>query len=252
MVFQTLHINDHLLLRRYSPAPSAVNVCTCSISQTCPDPSWSGGQIVCKNGNNCTKGTVVWSTPGLIKSCAATETLLLSDLRCFFNQTCVDILLSMFNVDMPNRLPLPPATRAITALTRFNWSRFSPDDKVGTILNALAVDKWELQPNFIGYYSTCAPFICTYTINRKMDIVYVITTIIGLLGGLATILRLLVPVSVRFNYWIMYQCKRSRLNVDDQQIRNDQGKNERVRFICIESSIGQSIRLSNEESIQSR
>jgi hypothetical protein len=230
MDFQILNNSGQLLLRRYSPAPSAFNACSCSVSESCPDPSWSYGHIICKNGNNCTKGDIVWSVPGLTKSCSAVETLYFSDFRCFFNQTCLDILLSMFNVDMPNRLPLPRATRAIVALNSSESFAFSPTEKLDTLAGKLLVDKWKLEPNFVGYYRKCAPNLCTYTIKRKMDIVYVVTTVIGLLGGLTVIMRLLVPVTVRFMHSIFTRCKCSSSNTDDRMPEKDEGKNERGFF----------------------
>jgi hypothetical protein len=225
MDFQTLNNSGQLLLRRYSPAPSAFNACSCSVSESCPDPSWSYGHIICKNGNNCTKGDIVWSVPGLTKSCSAVETLYFSDFRCFFNQTCLDILLSMFNVDMPNRLPLPRATRTIIALNSSESFAFSPTEKLDTLAGKLLVDKWKLEPDFAGYYRICAPNLCAYTVKRKMDIVYVVTTVIGLLGGLTVIMRLLVPVTVRFIHSIFSRWERSFSNIDDQTAKNDAGEN---------------------------
>jgi hypothetical protein len=223
--FRTLNIDDRLLLRRDSPAPSAFNVCTCSVSERCPDSSWSGGHIFCKNGNNCTKDSIVWSVPGLKRSCSAGEINMLSDLRCFFNQTCLDMLLSMYNVDMPNRPSLPAATRAIVALNISHLSSFSSEEQMDPMFNKLFVEKWELKPDFIGYYSICAPLVCTYTINRKMDIVYIFTAVIGLLGGMTVILRLLVPVTVRLAHSIIFRWKTSVSNIDDQESENHPGKN---------------------------
>jgi hypothetical protein len=230
MDFQILNNSGQLLLRRYSPVPSAFNACSCSVSESCPDSLWSAGHILCKNGNNCTKGDIVWSVPGLTKSCTVVKTLYLSDFRCFFNQTCIDILLSMFNVDMPNRLPLPRATRTFVAINSSESFSFLPNEKLDKLAEKLFVDKWKIQPDFVGYYRICAPNSCAYTIKRKLDIVYVVTTVIGLLGGLTVIMRLLVPVSVRFIHSIFTRCKRSSSNVDDQMPENDAGKNERGFF----------------------
>jgi hypothetical protein len=233
MDFQILNNNGQLLLRRYSPAPRAFNACSCSVSESCPDSSWSAGHIICKNGNNCSKGDIVWSVPGLTKSCTIAKTLYLSDFRCFFNQTCLDILLSMFNVDMPNRLPLPEVTRAMVALNSSESFAFSPNEKLDKIADKLFVDKWRIQPDFVGYYSICAPNSCVYTIKRKLDIVYVVTTVIGLLGGLTVIMRLLVPVTLRFIHSIVSQWKRSSSDTDDRMPENDAGKNERgFSFVC--------------------
>jgi hypothetical protein len=234
--FQAFYSNDDLILRRYSPAPSAFNVCTCSVSQNCPDPSWSGGHIFCKNGNNCTKGTIVWSVPGLTTSCNARETILFSDLRCFFDQACFNMLLSMFNVDMPNRLPLPESTLSMTALNSSNLFSFQPDGKLDQAFNKLFVDKWELLPDFIGYYRICAPLACTYTIDRKLDIIYIVTTIIGLLGGVTIVLRLLIPVIVRFAHSIVSRWKRSGSNINNQVSENHPGKKYKRLFMDTNSN----------------
>ena len=107
MHFQTLTVDGKPSIRRYSPAPPAFNVCACSVALSCPDPMFTGGPFRCHYGDNCTKGTVIWTVPGISNGCTSYERLLASDLRCFYNRTCIDTMLSLFNVDMLQRLPLP-------------------------------------------------------------------------------------------------------------------------------------------------
>lgn len=196
--YQSFLVNSSWSIRRYSPAPAAFNVCACSIALDCPEPR---GYFLCVNGNNCTAGTVVWVIPGIIQSCVHFESLFNCDLSCFFNQTCLNTILSMYNVDLPTRLPLPAATVAISVLNSSASSRFLPNDTLGTIFDHLLIETWEIQSNFEGYFNICAPAMCTYTITQQLDVFYTIATIVGLLGGLLVTFRLLVLVFARLIQW---------------------------------------------------
>ncbi|CAF3591229.1 unnamed protein product [Rotaria sp. Silwood1] len=195
-VYQQLLINGKWLLRRQTPAPSTFDECACSVAFNCPN-MWSAGLIVCYNGDNCTVGSVAWNTPGIVLACTAIESILTTDYRCFYDQTCINMLLSVYNFDMPKRLPLPAATLAITAMNSSKRSRFSTRDTMGTLIGELLLEEWEIHSNFEGYYETCAPSSCTYTVTQRLDTVYVVATILGLYGGLAILFRLAVPRCVQ-------------------------------------------------------
>ena len=221
MTYQWLPINGSWLIRRYSPAPPALNVCACSVAFDCPEPR---GKFYCMNGNNCTAGTVVWTIPGVVRSCVDLESILKSDFSCFFNQTCLNILLSMYNVDMPTRLPLPDATIAIPVLNSSAPSRFLPNDTMGTIFDQLMVETWDIQSYFEGYYNICAPAICTYSFSQRLDIFYVISTIVGLIGGLLVTFRLLVPIFARLVQWSIVSWRKRHAGHDHDIPGSDDGK----------------------------
>ena len=202
MTFQSLEIDGKPLVRRHSPAPSTSNECACSVSFSCPDPTWSGGQFRCHSGNNCTAGTVVWRATSLVTSCSVIETGFASDFRCFFDQTCVNTILPMHNVDMPDRLPLPSTTLAITALDSSAPSAFLPTDPMETIFGKLMIEEWQVDTNFDDYYNSCTPATCTYKVYRQVDLLYIVTILVSLFGGLVVVFRLLVPVVVRLLYRI--------------------------------------------------
>ncbi|CAF3112543.1 unnamed protein product [Rotaria sp. Silwood2] len=131
---------------------------------------------------------------------------------------------------MPNRLPLPEATLAITALNSSVSSSFLPTDTIETIFNQLMVEEWKVDSNFEGYYNTCAPTTCTYTNIRRMDLLYVIATIAGLFGGLVIVLRLLTPVIVRLVNWIVAAWRYLYSCANDQE-RVRQTGNMYCRFV---------------------
>jgi hypothetical protein len=60
------------------------------------------------------------------------------------------------------------------------------------------VSPWTLLRNqtfFQQYFNSCAPDSCQYTnIQRHDFFLYIITSLIGLFGGLSSILRIIVPI----------------------------------------------------------
>ena len=230
MNFQPIEINGKVQIQRYLPAPPAYNACACSVARHCPDPSWSGAQFLCYYGDNCTSGTVIWSIPGLVKSCTSFDSVLASDLRCFFNKTCLDILLSMYNVDMPKRQPLSSATLNTTVLNISILSTFRPEDTIQSILNELTIDNWKISTNYYKYYNSCAPAKCVYTITRRLDLFYVLTMITTYFGGLAVTFRLFVPICVRFLYWIFTCRHNNHSNINDQRSREISSGEYRFSF----------------------
>ena len=222
MRFQTTVINGTPLIRRYSPAPPAFNVCACSVASSCPDPLFTGGPFLCEHGNNCTKGTTVWSVPGITNACTYYERLLTSDLRCFYNRSCIDTMLLLFNVDMPKRQLLPAAAFRFTPLDSSKPSKFTPTTKIEALFREFLVEEWPILPYYEGHYNHCAPATCTYTVTGRSDFLYVISTIISFFGGLVVIFRLLVPVAVRFAFWIVlrWRQRHTRTNFQHSAHRN--------------------------------
>jgi hypothetical protein len=48
-----------------------------------------------------------------------------------------------------------------------------------------------------NYYNQCYPIQCTYSYIGKNDFKTVITTVIGLIGGLSTILKFVIPQIIK-------------------------------------------------------
>lgn len=191
--YQSALINGSWKAFRYSPAPITLNNCTCGVSFEC---STDIAKIICVHGNNCTIGVAKWTAPTQTRRCTSSESFFATDLFCYFQQSCIDALLDAYNYDMPTRLPLPEATRNIRPLNSSIPSRFLMNDSIDIIFNELMVEEWRIKGNFDGYYETCAPELCTYTYTERLNILYVVTRVVGLFGGLVVTLRLLIPISV--------------------------------------------------------
>jgi hypothetical protein len=84
----------------------------------------------------------------------------------------------------------------VTALDQSLPSRFFPNSTLQVIVDELMVEEWNRSRMYDRYYNACQPIECTYTHQTKNSIVYIVTTLIGLLGGLITVLKLIVPRAV--------------------------------------------------------
>lgn len=60
----------------------------------------------------------------------------------------------------------------------------------------MMIETWNENFNYNQYYEKCAPKLCTYLIIIRNNALYVIITMIGLIGGLSVALRIIVPFAV--------------------------------------------------------
>ena len=145
--------------------------CSCATSATC------SYQSKIYDSSNIT-------VPGIYIGCYIIESLLQSDLRCFYNQTCINQLQSY---------SLAKTTLNVTALNTSLPSHFFENSTIEELLNQLMVEEWNRSIIYENYYNDCQPSQCTYTHQTKNSVIYIVTTLVGLIGGLITVLKLIVP-----------------------------------------------------------
>ncbi|CAF4152874.1 unnamed protein product [Adineta steineri] len=164
--------------------PQIYDGCSCEISAVCSYSSRICGSDGCNSP--------AFFVPGFYMACYIIESLLQSDLRCFYNQTCIDQLQSYF---------IYSSFINITSLNASLPSRFLPNSTFEEIVNGLMIEQWNPSDQSVmyeRYFNACRPSECTYTQQTKNSIIYIVTTLIGLLGGLITALKLGVPRLVEF------------------------------------------------------
>ena len=152
--------------------------CSCRLSYSCASKS----PIL-----NDARTQVRFYVPGIYISCYLVESLLQSTLECFYNQTCFDTLISFMNITWPLN---------VTVLDSSSPSQFSTTSTIKEIVGMLMVEQWNSSIMFADYYNECAPIECTYMETSRYDMLYIITTLIGLAGGLVTGLKLIAPFIV--------------------------------------------------------
>ncbi|CAF1332885.1 unnamed protein product [Rotaria sordida] len=125
--------------------------------------------------------------PGIIHSCLSVNTILFSTLECFYNQTCLNDIISVL-----------PTSETFTAMSQFEQSRYELNLTIQTIIDNLMIEEWMIDVSYKNYYKQCAPISCTYFKNEKYDWKFVLTQLIGLLGCLTTACSFIIQNIVKF------------------------------------------------------
>lgn len=179
-----------------APEASKYLGCDCSLSPSCVQPGlfsseWPLFQI---SG----------AAPGLYIGCSTTEAVLQSSLKCFYNQTCVDLFLPHLRGS---------SSLDVTALDPSLLVRFSIQSTVQELVNKLVVETWNFSSSFDNYCTECQPTQCIYTVVMRNSALTVVTTLFGLMGGLSTILTALTPLGVKavMNVYRRHQRRRGQV-----------------------------------------
>lgn len=149
--------------------PNIWSNCDCSVKATCTQPAAI---------YNTTNRRVFRTVPGMYIGCYLIEATLQSTLECLYNKTCLDMI-----------------TSHVTSSHAINWmpltsmrSQYSVNTTIQIMLDQLMVEKWNWSINYNSYYAQCQPYECMYTYESKNDAIYIVTTVLGLVGGLTTAL----------------------------------------------------------------
>ncbi|CAF2573792.1 unnamed protein product [Rotaria sp. Silwood2] len=152
--------------------------CNCFLTSTCLAP-------LTRRSMN---GSRIFTIPGLYIGCYLVEAMRSSSLECFYNQTCLEQVEFMLESPLSfNATVLDPSR-----------SQFHINSSIDALLSNAMIERWYQNVSWSNYYKQCNPNVCTFTFTNKYNILYIITTLIGLVGGLFQVLKLIVPHAVRF------------------------------------------------------
>ena len=112
------------------------------------------------------------------------ESLLQSTLECFYDQRCIDELQSYISPSSPNN---------VTALNASLLTKYSVNSTIRQLVDNLMIEKWNTHSIFESYYNQCQPTYCTYSFVKRNDLIYIVTTLFGIAGGLTTVLNVIIP-----------------------------------------------------------
>lgn len=141
--------------------------------------------------------------------CWLMESLLQSSLQTFYNQTAFNQILAFINSSV--------LSNHFTALNISEKSHFSSNTTIDILVDRLFLDEFVKTFNYSSYYSRCQPQFCQYTFNQQSEPLYIITSLLGLYGGLSVVLRLIIPYLVKF---LLERIERRTSLTVDQTNRN--------------------------------
>ncbi|CAF0918580.1 unnamed protein product [Adineta steineri] len=131
--------------------------------------------------------------PGVVAGCLPIDGIRLSTLECFFDSKCILNLTSIASTRTTTIWIAKPLNASAP-------SNYSSNTLIGNLADSLFVEDWGIKSNYSSYFDSCAPYSCSYKYTDHNTILYIITTVLGLYGGLVVILRFIV-----WRGWRMYQ-----------------------------------------------
>src|SRR5690606_29747981 len=139
----------------FVPVPRKIGNCSCFSSTTCNSPSAI---------SSFSDLEVLFTVPGFYIACQVIESLLMSTLECFYNQTCIQILQSYM---------VPSSRINTTALNSSSLSRYSVNSTIQDLLDQLMIEHWNSSLMYENYYTACHPVTCTYIYETRNDVIFI-------------------------------------------------------------------------------
>lgn len=129
--------------------------------------------------------------PGFYSGCSSIYSVRLSTLECFYNSTCLNQTIQSLAQNFQ-------APTFETNVLSMNHTRFFPKMNMSDAIDNLLIDVWNVNIKYSEYYKTCNPSYCLYTYTMRGELSYVVTTILGIFGGITVFLRVTINFIVRF------------------------------------------------------
>lgn len=83
---------------------------------------------------------------------------------------------------------IPPMLDS-TMSSRFNWST-----PLHIMIEQMMVENWTKTISYDSYFHECALEACRYSVTERRDIPFLITILLGIIGGLNVALKILIPL----------------------------------------------------------
>jgi hypothetical protein len=133
------------------------------------------------------------------------ESLLMSTLECLYNDSCLFLIQSFINATVSS-------TNFTTLNSSSEYNASNLYDKIEILADKLFIQSWSYESSFEFYFNQCHPLECQHTYQSRLILIYMITTIIGLIGGLTVALQLLAPLIVKLAPKVWNYVTRQRRN----------------------------------------
>ena len=141
------------------------------------------GGCNCATSSSCNESSTPY-VPGFVVGCLPLESFLRSTFQCLYDQSCVNTISSYINSAIIPR-----------ALNK-SHTTFAPNSTTNNIVEKMFIESWSINISYDNFFEQCQPKTCLYTLIGRSNILYVITTIVGLYGGLTVLLKIIVPLGV--------------------------------------------------------
>ena len=164
-----------------------VPLCSCGSNQRCTEPAgFLNNMVIDFFGTNVITGGQALPGLSFVTGCYVIEALFQSTLDCFFDETCLQEFLAFYS----------PASMKNVHVLNTSATTFDFNTTVETMVRSIFVERWSTVSSFPDYFAKCAPIWCTYIFTQRANVLFVLTTFLGLYGGLTVVLRRCIPLVI--------------------------------------------------------
>jgi hypothetical protein len=136
---------------------------------------------------------------GIYVGCYLVEALLQSDLRCFYDDVCLSELINSLELSINS-----------SSLSNSN-SIYEVNTTLQEIISNLMIEQWNNESSYEDYFNECQPDECSATYIHRGNVIFIITTMTGLIGGLTKVYKFCVPLLVNMIFPLIIRLKRRKL-----------------------------------------
>ncbi len=166
------------------PQTYSANKCSCGIQSNCSQLS----ELLFYIPNR----SLIQPIPGFHVGCLTLDSVLKLSLICLYNQTCLDMIQRSAYMSQPVRAEILTYSPLLP-----------PNTTIEKMLSQLFVSEWLQNISFDRYFNECAPQSCQYSYSMQYNLLYVVTTLVALFGGLTHGLHLILNciqlIIIKFN-----------------------------------------------------
>ncbi|CAF1635160.1 unnamed protein product, partial [Adineta ricciae] len=138
---------------------------------------------------------------GFFSGCTPFESLLPSTFDCLYDVKCLQLLSDYF---------------PILHQMHCNWTdsvlSSKPKMSLNDYLLDLFIEKWSTEMNYSIYFDACACPFCTYITTDQTNLLYAMTLLISLYGGLTIVLRSISSFLIKIAWKFKHHRRRTRIN----------------------------------------
>ncbi|CAF4129948.1 unnamed protein product, partial [Adineta steineri] len=187
--------------------------CFCGLTSVCYEQAAFFDEYAYETQGVFEKSDSLENVTGFLVGCYAFDALLNSSLTCFFDSICLSNILTYF----------PTINITGDDILNINQTHFEPNTTIENLAKNLFIEDWSKETLFSAYYAKCAPALCTYTFTERNSFLKVLTTLLGVYGGITVALRMCIPYAVHFwrNRKVANPIQRNRVTIL-QRLRNTQ------------------------------
>ncbi len=138
--------------------------------------------------------------------CTPSESFLASTLECLYDSACINLIQEYTNSTNGTN-----STNSSIPLSA-TMTQSSINTTIAELVNNLFIERWARKMNYSSYYEQCSPLLCSYTYNQQFSLLYTVTLLIALQGGLAIVLELICPQIIRILVKL-YHHRKKRMNI---------------------------------------